>query len=91
LTVPPEEAAKRIYHDESRAGIESHISIEDTVENIRTRRESENLRYREYYGLDIYDMSHYDFVIDTTGLKISDVLHRTIEVIEHRKQNYSTK
>lgn len=88
LTVPPEEAAKRIYHDETRAGIESHVSIEDTIKNIRTRRESENLRYREYYGLDIYDMSHYDLVIDTTGLKISDVLQRTIEAIEHRKQHH---
>jgi cytidylate kinase len=82
LTVPPEEAAKRIYHDESRAGVESHVSIENTAENIRTRRASENLRYQEYYGLDIYDMNHYDFVIDTTGLEIEEVLRQTIAAID---------
>lgn len=82
LTVPPEEAAKRIYHDGTRAGVESHVSIGDTIKNIRTRRESENLRYKEYYGLDIYDMNHYDFVIDTTGLAIQEVLDRTIAAID---------
>ncbi len=82
LTVPPEEAAKRIYHDGSRAGVESHVNIEDTAKNIRTRRESENLRYQEYYGLNIYDMNHYDFVIDTTGLEIEEVLRRTIAAID---------
>lgn len=85
LTVPPEEAAKRIYHDETRAGVESHVSIEDTIQNIRMRRESENLRYREYYGLDIYDMGLYDFVIDTTGMRIHEVLEKTIEAIESQK------
>lgn len=90
LTVPPEEAARRIYHDETRAGVESHVSIEDTIQNIRTRRESENLRYREYYGLDIYDMALYDLVIDTTGMRIHDVLEKTIEAIEaHKLKNFA--
>lgn len=84
LTVPPEEAARRIYLDESRSGVESHVSIEHTAENIRIRRISENLRYREYYGLDIYDMNHYDFVIDTTGLEIGDVLKKTIAAIDEK-------
>ena len=84
LTVPPEEAAKRIYHDESRAWVESHVSIDDTIKNIRARRESENLRYQEYYGIDIYDMEHYDFVIDTTWLAIEDVLARTIAAIDRQ-------
>ena len=82
LTVPPEEAAKRIYHDESRAGVESHVDIADTIQNIRTRRVSEDTRYMEYYGIHIYDMSHYDLVIDTAGREIEDVLAEAIRAIE---------
>ena len=81
LTVPPEEAAKRIYHDESRAWVESHVNIADTIENIRTRRISEDTRYMEYYGIHIYDMSHYDLVIDTAGREIQDVLMEAIKAI----------
>lgn len=66
LTVNPEEAAKRIFHDESRSGVEDHTTIEHAAENIIIRRKSEDDRYQKYYGIHIYDMSLYDIVIDTT-------------------------
>jgi len=66
LTVDPEEAAKRIFSDESRAGVESHETTQHAAENIKIRRQSEDDRYMKYYGLHIYDMSLYDIVIDTS-------------------------
>jgi CMP/dCMP kinase len=85
LTVPPEEAAKRIYHDASRAGVESHVDMIDTINNIRIRRVNEDTRYMEYYGIHIYDMSHYDLVIDTANRAIEEVLEEAIEAIERQR------
>ena len=56
LTVTPLEAAHRIFADATRQGVETHETIEHTIENIETRRASENDRYMKYYGLHIYDM-----------------------------------
>ena len=67
LTVSPEEAARRIFADQTRQGVETHETIEHAVNNIQIRRQSEDDRYMKYYGLHIYDMWLYDIVIDTTG------------------------
>ena len=67
LTVSPEEAARRIFADQTRQGVETHETIEHAVTNIQIRRQSEDDRYMKYYGLHIYDMWLYDIVIDTTG------------------------
>lgn len=68
LQVESHEAAKRIFSDESRAGVvESHFDIEDAARNIEIRRNSEDERYMKYYGIHIYDMSLYDIVVNTTS------------------------
>ncbi len=67
--------------------MESHVSIEDTIHNIELRRESENIRYQQYYGINIYDMNLYDFVLDTTGRPIEEVLALTIAAIEKYQSN----
>lgn len=85
LTVSPEEAAKRIFLDESRAGVESHETIEHAIENIKIRRKSEDDRYLKYYGIHIYDMSLYDIVIDTTTKNEEQVFVSVLD--ELRKHN----
>lgn len=40
-------------------------SIEEAREETVARAESEALRYREYYGIDISDLSIYDLVVNT--------------------------
>lgn len=37
----------------------------ETKEELRRREESDSMRYKELYGIDIDDMSPYDLVIDT--------------------------
>ncbi len=66
LTVTPEEAAHRIFSDKTRAWVESHETVDHTIENIKIRRQSEDDRYMKYYGLHIYDMTLYDIVVDTS-------------------------
>lgn len=84
LTVDAEEAARRIFHDESRAGVELHADIHEATRNIQTRRQSEDDRYMKYYGIHIYDMSFYDIVIDTTHLSKEEVVQKVIEAIEKK-------
>ena len=45
LTVSPEEAARRIFADQTRQGVETHETIEHAVTNIEIRRQSEDDRY----------------------------------------------
>lgn len=66
LQVESHEAARRIFHDETRSGVENHFDIEEASKNIEIRRNSENERYMKYYGVHIYDMNLYDIVVDTT-------------------------
>ncbi len=82
LTVTPEEAAKRIFADNTRKGLETHENIDDAARNITIRRESENERYMKYYGVHIYDMSLYDIVIDTNDKTPEQVFDAVIQKLQ---------
>lgn len=75
LTVDPLEAARRIFADETRVGVESHETIEHAAENIVIRRKSEDDRYMKYYNLHIYDMNLYNLVIDTSHKTPEDIFN----------------
>jgi predicted cytidylate kinase len=85
LTVTPEEAARRIFADETRAGIEHHESFDDTVENIKIRRANEDKRFLKYYGIHIYDMSLYDIVIDTSDKTPNEVFDTALNAIHAKR------
>ncbi len=90
LTVEIYIAAKRIFADESRSWVESHLSIEEAVRNIDTRRRSENERYMKYYWLHIYDMSLYDIVIDTSIKNADEIFQEVlIQIQEIQKRTLS--
>lgn len=57
-------AAKRIM-DENR-GLEKYPTIEDAIDKIKKRKQSENKRYTEKYNVDPDNIDNYDLVIDTT-------------------------
>ncbi len=82
LTIEPIEAARRIFLDKTRAGVEIHESAEHAAENIILRRKSEDERYMKYYWLHIYDMSFYDFVIDTTHKDPNEVFEEVMKYID---------
>lgn len=58
------------------------IPIEIAVKETRYREEIERLRFKKYYGIDISDLSIYDYVIDTTYLSINDVLLIVFRIID---------
>ena len=82
LKVSFEEAAKRIYNDKSKRNEKKYSSVQETLESIRERIETEKLHYKKYYGFDCHDTKHYDFVLDTTNLNINDVVSILSKKIE---------
>ena len=64
MTTELEESAKRILRA-NREG-DHAATIEEMAEEIRARKASERLRYREQYGVDCKDLSNYDLVVDST-------------------------
>jgi len=71
-------AAKRISNDNQREN-EVYLSTEEAVEKIIARKNSENKRYMELYGVDCNDLSHFDLVIDTSYITPEDVSDRIVE------------
>lgn len=64
MLADPFVAAARILAAERES--ERFASVEEAVRAIRARRESEIVRYRELYGVNIRDLSQYDYVVDTS-------------------------
>lgn len=71
MTTELEESAKRILRA-NREG-DHASSLEEMAEEIRARKASERLRYREQYGVDCKDLSNYDLVVDSTYASPEDV------------------
>lgn len=59
-------------------------SVEHKAEELKRRQESDKLRYRKFYGVDVYDESMYDFVLDTTDLTIDQVFHKVLDFVQTR-------
>ncbi len=83
LEVRDEVAAERIFKDLKRDEREN-TSLEKTLENIKRRKKSERLRYKNYYSLDCYNKKQYDLILDTTHLSIEQVVEKILEFLEKR-------
>lgn len=67
LKVNEKEAAKRIF-EHKRKEEEENKTVEETLQNIKDRKNSEILRYRKYYKINPYNNKNYDLIVDTTKL-----------------------
>ena len=81
LTVDLKVGAKRIFEESKRrneSGSEKiHKSLEDAIEDVKDRIETEKKRYWELYHLDHHNSELYDLIIDTTSLtptQVGDVI-----------------
>lgn len=81
LQVSDEESARRIYQD-SRKDEEENTSLNETSENIKQRKDAEIRRYQTLYSIDYYDPKHYDLLIDTNDITISQVVDKIISFIK---------
>ncbi len=75
-----EERAKRIYDDQRES--EMFSSLEDALEKVDKRGDSDKKRYRKYYDIDPFDYSRYDIVIDTTKLTVKETVEKVLEKLK---------
>jgi len=78
-----EERAKRILSDKIRK--EHNVNLENTKENMKIRKASEQKRYREYYNIDPYDKNNYDLVIDTTKIDPEEAAEKILEFVKKKQ------
>ena len=79
LDVSPKEGANRVYNDliddkENNRNEDNDINSHKAVlKSMNKRKKSDVERYKKYYDFDVYDLKHYDYVLDTTNLNIEEV------------------
>jgi|Deesub1362B_J571_1020462.scaffolds.fasta_scaffold00004_216 cytidylate kinase len=61
-----------------RDGVDINKAMKETV----SREKSEKDRFMKYYGIDLDDLSIYNYVIDTTWLTIDDILMILYRIID---------
>lgn len=77
-----EARAKRIMKDLREE--ENAVDVEEMSEKIRKRQDVEIIRYQKYYGLNPYDKTNYDVLIDSTDITAEQVAEKILEFIEKR-------
>lgn len=77
LDVDPRRAAERIFRNQ-RPDEEPQESAEKVLKMIKKRMEESQERYKKYYGVDCFCEECYDLVINTTYLKIDQVVDKII-------------
>lgn len=66
LSVSLEVAANRVRGDESRGRVEGYDTLEDAKQKLKKRAETEDARYKNLYGIEYFDYSNYNLVLDST-------------------------
>jgi cytidylate kinase len=84
IYVTEEVGARRIFDQlqakssEMRNNEDKFGTYEEVLASVRQRRESDDKRYQQYFGINVYDMSNYDFCLDTTNLTKKEVFDRVL-------------
>ena len=85
MTTELEESAKRILRA-NREG-DHASSLEEMAEEIRARKASERMRYREQYGVDCKDLSNYDLVVDSTYASPEEVAEHILSAFAEWRED----
>ena len=84
MYVDVDTATERIFNDKGRVS-ESYSDMEVAKKEIIERRQSEVLRYKTFYNIDINNYSNYDFIIDTshaTKEEVNDAVLSSFKAFE---------
>ena len=65
ISVDINTAAERVFKDSERKS-EKYASIDDAKEHLVKRANMEEIRYHELYGVNYFDKSNYDLIVDST-------------------------
>lgn len=90
LAVDAKTATERVYADKLRKGEERYANsdCEYTEKELQKRAELERERFIEMYGVDYFDQSHYDVIINTEKLtprEVAKEIDQSVKRIEHAK------
>lgn len=85
LSVSLDVAANRVKNDD-RGDVESYSSVQDAMEQLKMRAETEDRRYKELYQLDYFNFDNYNLILDSTCEK-PELL---VEVMLEEKKEYET-
>ena len=88
MYVDVDTATERIFNDKGRVS-ESYSDMETAKKEIIERRQSEVLRYKTFYNIDINDYSNYDFIIDTshaTKDEVNDLVLSSFRAFEQGEE-----
>lgn len=73
------ESSRRVFHDSVRANSESYASQEECRKALINRQKLETVRYKEIYGIDYYDMSNYNLVIESTNASPEEIAQEILD------------
>lgn len=65
LSVSIDVAASRVYAD-NRGEVEKYTTVEDAKNQLKLRAQTEDLRYKDIYGLDYFNFQNYNLILDST-------------------------
>lgn len=87
LSVSIDEAARRVFND-NRGDVESYTSVEHAKEQLLARAHTEDIRYKDIYGIDYFKTSNYNLMLDST-FNDPDTLAGVIESEKRRFESLS--
>ena len=80
LDVSDEEWAQRVF--QAQRDSDARHSLEEVLETNKKRNFWHAETYKKLYGVDIFDLSQYDLVIDTTELAPDEIYERVLQTFE---------
>jgi len=83
LTADEEERAKRIFN--SKRLVESNTTLKKTLADMKKRKQLEKKRYAQKYGVDYFDLTNYDIVIDTTDIVPEQVTEKIVQFLKSNR------
>ena len=86
-----DEASRRVFNDSVRANSESYESQEACKKALVHRQEMESVRFKEIYEIDYYDMSNYNFVIESTNAAPAEIAEEILSKMESYQKGEFTK
>ncbi len=86
LLCQEEIAARRISADHHRISDDQSLPVDQLLEKILARRQSEKVRFLSIYGVDFADISNYDLVIDSALFMPSQIVEMILKGVELYKQ-----
>lgn len=72
-------AARRIFSAHDARRNEKYSSFDHALVSLQDRMDTDTKRYRELYGIDIYDTSHYSIIIDTSDLDVEQAYAQLVQ------------